>query len=151
MDGEEHVGVTDRDSLHDLPESVREHRRLRLIERAVEVQRAGDPLRAAEEHEGDEAASAFRPPASASAAKGIVFGLAGVIVLSIVTPYTFLYLQASGLAETYLPTGVFLAFLLMLVLALAAKSQSFSVHRDVNVLRIHPRDFGFHDNLFSRF
>ena len=41
-------------------------------------------------------------------------GLLGVCILSIVTPYAEAYLQASGLSATYLPTGVFILFLLML-------------------------------------
>jgi hypothetical protein len=49
-----------------------------------------------------------------SAWKGLGLGLFGVVILSIVTPYADGYLEASGLAATYLPTGVFLMFLLLL-------------------------------------
>jgi len=46
--------------------------------------------------------------------RGLFLGLVGVCTLSVVTPYADTYLQASGLLATYLPTGVFLLFLLML-------------------------------------
>ena len=46
--------------------------------------------------------------------RGIAAGLVGIAALSVITPYADAYLEASGLAATYLPTGVFLAFLLIL-------------------------------------
>ena len=46
--------------------------------------------------------------------RGITIGLVGVVLISVVTIYSDLYLAASDLAETYLPTGVFLFFLLLL-------------------------------------
>ncbi len=48
--------------------------------------------------------------------RGILVGLLGIAVLSFVTPYSDAYLQASGLSATYLPTGVFLAFLFTIAL-----------------------------------
>ena len=46
--------------------------------------------------------------------RGLSLGLVGVAVLSIVTPYSDAYLQASALSATYLPTGVFFLFFFML-------------------------------------
>jgi len=46
--------------------------------------------------------------------RGLAVGLAGVCILGVVTPYVEGYLQGSNLAETFLPTGVFVLFLLML-------------------------------------
>ena len=46
--------------------------------------------------------------------RGLTLGLFGVVILSVVTPYADAFLQSSGLAATYLPTGVFLLFLFAL-------------------------------------
>lgn len=53
--------------------------------------------------------------------RGIGLGIIGVAMLSVVTPYADAYLQTSGLSATYLPTGVFLLFLLMLGLNVALR------------------------------
>lgn len=46
--------------------------------------------------------------------RGILIGVLGIAGLSVVSPYAYGYLQSSGLADTYLPTGVFVLFLLIL-------------------------------------
>ncbi len=46
--------------------------------------------------------------------RGLLLGLIGICALSFISPYAYGYLQASELAATYLPTGVFLLFLLIL-------------------------------------
>ena len=43
--------------------------------------------------------------------RGLIIGLVGVFVICVTTIYADLYLSSSCLAETYLPTGVFLVFL----------------------------------------
>ena len=62
--------------------------------------------------------------------RGLGIGLAGVAILSFATPYADSYLQASGLAATYLPTGVFLFFLLMLGANLFLKASGSPMSRE---------------------
>jgi hypothetical protein len=53
--------------------------------------------------------------------RGIAIGLVGVAALSYVSVFSKGYIQASGLSDTYLPTGVFILFLLILGLNTALR------------------------------
>jgi len=92
---------------HDRLEALRERHRQRLGDRGVDANTEHQVV-----------------AAGGSAWRGIGLGLIGVCILSIVTPYADAYLQASGLSATYLPTGVFLLFLLMLGLNTALRFTS---------------------------
>ena len=65
-----------------------------------------------------------------SPVRGLAVGLFGVVVLSFATPFADSYLQASGLAATYLPTGVFLLFLLILGINAFLKASGAPMKRD---------------------
>ena len=62
--------------------------------------------------------SALTPEAASGrvfTARALLLGLACVIVLSIVTPYTYLVMQGSEIAANHLPAGALVIFLLLMV------------------------------------
>ncbi|HQK21524.1 MAG TPA: hypothetical protein PLM66_01340 [Candidatus Latescibacteria bacterium] len=67
-----------------------------------------------ERHRGHSVEDRTVPPQTGSPWRGLILGIVGVVILSIVTPYADAYMESSSLSATYLPTGVVLLFLLIL-------------------------------------